>query len=354
MVNETSRETNQTTAAGLLKMNMMAIAQLVPIASIIIVVNMLVLVVFCKTKKLRTPANYILFSLAVNDLMTGALHIPLFITVFFTPIITSGTMRFYLGFLLTVVHTLTAIVSVYHIVIATLEKYLAIIKPVTHRLVKKTTVIKILLMVWFLSVIIGLIPFAWINKSHHPEAAKYFIGYVIFCFAAVFLLPYSFMMYAFVKIFKAISRGAGQCGTNETRERHKKKLARERKSIILFVTMATAFSICWFPWFLLSLLFSLNFEPEALEIPAHVFALVRYITSVINPLLYSLFRPDFYTAMKTLMKRTGRSVVVNCGSFHQRRVKRQKMHVCHVEHVYCTVSEQLQALSSEPEQITGN
>ena len=92
----------------------------------------------------------------------------------------------------------------------------------------------------------------------------------------------------------------------------------------------------------------------ALEIPAHVFALVRYITSVINPLLYSLLRPDFYTAMKTLMKRTGRSVMANCGSFHQRREKRQKMDVYHVEHVYCTVSEQLQTLSNEPEQIAEN
>lgn len=353
MINETSRETNQTTA-GPLKINVTAIAQLAPIASIIVVVNMLVFVVFLKTKKLRTPANYVLFSLAINDFMTGALNIPLFIIVFFTPVITSSTVRFHLGFLLTVVHTLTAIISVYHIVIATLEKYLSIIRPITHRLVKKTTVIKVLLMVWFLSAVIGFIPFAWINKTRHPEGAKYFIGYVIFCFAAVFLLPYSFMMYAFVKIFGAISRGVGQCGTSDTRKRHKKKLARERKCVILFVTMATTFSICWFPWFLLSLLFSLKFEPEALEVPSHVFALVRYITSVINPLLYSLLRPDFYAAIKNLLKRMGLSFTANCGSCHQRRGERQRMDACHVDHVCATASEQLQALSNDPEQVTGN
>ena len=322
---------------------MAGIAQLLPIALVVLVVNMLVLVVFLKTKKLRTPANYVLFSLAVNDFMTGALNIPLFIFVFFTPIISSNTVRFHLGFLLTVVHTLTAIISVYHIAIATLEKYLSIIRPITHRLINRSTVTKVLLMVWFISAVIGFIPFAWIDKTNLPEGAKYFISYVIFCFVAVFFFPYIFMIYAFVKIFRAIARGAGQSGTNETKERHKKKVARERKSIMLFVTMATAFSVCWFPWFLLQLLFFLGFEREALEVPAHVFTLVRYITSVINPLLYSLMRPDFYAALKNMFS------TLNCGLCHLRRKKRQSTDICRIDQVCFTLSEHIQSLSNEPE-----
>lgn len=348
MINETSRQTNQTTAR-LMEINVKGIAQLVPIALVVLVVNMLVFFVFLKTKKLRTPANYVLFSLAVNDFMTGALNIPLFIFVFFTPIISSNTVRFHLGFLLTVVHTLTAIISVYHIAIATLEKYLSIIRPITHRLINKPTVTKVLLMVWFISAVIGFIPFAWIDKTKHPEGAKYFVGYIISCFVVVFFFPYIFMMYAFVKIFRAIASGAGQSGTNETKERHKKKLARERKSILLFVTMATAFSICWFPWFLLQLLYSLKFEPEALEMPAHVFTLVRYITSVINPLLYTLLRPDFYAALKDLFKRVRLSFSANCGSCHLRREGRQRKHIFRGDHVRFTLSEHIQT-SNEPEE----
>lgn len=348
MIYETSRQTNQT-IARLMEINVKGIAQLVPIALVVLVVNMLVFFVFLKTKKLRTPANYVLFSLAVNDFMTGALNIPLFIFVFFTPIISSNTVRFHLGFLLTIVHTLTAIISVYHIAIATLEKYLSIIRPITHRLIKKTTVIKALLMVWFISAVIGFIPFTWIDKTKHPEGAKYFVGYIISCFVVVFFFPYMFMIYAFVKIFRAIASGAGQSGTNETKERHKKKLARERKSILLFVTMATAFSICWFPWFLLQLLYSLKFEPEALEMPAHVFTLVRYITSVINPLLYTLLRPDFYAALKDLFKRVRLSFSANCGSCHLRREGRQRKHIFRGDHVRFTLSEHIQT-SNEPEE----
>ena len=353
MINETSHQTNQTTA-GLMEINVTGIAQLVPIALVVLIVNMLVLFVFLKTKNLRTPANYVLFSLALNDFMTGALNIPLFIFVAFTPIISSNTVHFHLGFLLTVVHTVTAIISVYHIAIATLEKYLAIIWPITHRLINKPTVINVLLMVWFISAVIGFIPFAWIDKTNRPEGVKYFVGYVIFCLIAVFLFPYSFMIYAFVKIFRAIARGAGQSGTNETKNRHKKKLARERKSIMLFVTMATAFLICWFPWFLLQLLYSLKFEPKALEVPAHVFTLVRYITSIINPLLYSLLRPDFYAALKDLFKNIGLSFTANCGSCHLRREERQSTHISREDRFRFALSEHIQSLSIEPEEFTEN
>ena len=42
---------------------------------------------------------------------------------------------------------------------------------------------------------------------------------------------------------------------------------------------------------------------EDMEIAAHVFVLVRYATSIINPLLYTFFRRDFNKALKSLFKR---------------------------------------------------
>ena len=57
-------------------------AQLIPIAVLIAFVNGVVFVLYAKDKHLRTPANYLLFSLAVCDFMTGLINIPLFIIVF--------------------------------------------------------------------------------------------------------------------------------------------------------------------------------------------------------------------------------------------------------------------------------
>ncbi|KAJ7377631.1 hypothetical protein OS493_027708 [Desmophyllum pertusum] len=51
--------------------------------------------------------------------------------------------------------------------------------------------------------------------------------------------------------------------------------------------MATIFLICWLPWFILMLLFKVNDNVEELELPAHVFVLVRR---------------DFNNALKSLFK----------------------------------------------------
>ena len=318
---------NQSVAA-LPVTNVQVIAELFPLASIIIIVNMVVFVLFLKTKTLRSPANYILFSLSISDFMTGALNIPLFVIVFYTPVISSLKVRFYWGFLVTVVHTVTAVLSVNHILVATLEKYLSIIWPVAHRLVEKAAVKRMLLVVWFVSTLIGFIPFTWINKTGDPSGTKYFLGYIIFCLVTVFALPYSFMMYAFVKIFRVLSKRLKMRSTH--RNGRKRKAARERKCIVLFVTMATLFAVCWLPYFLLMLLYALDSIPISFDVPAHVIILIRYTTSVINPLLHTFLRPDFYAALKGMLKKFELSLSAICRSPHQRKDRGRAISACYI------------------------
>ena len=115
--------------------NIEAVAELVPVALLVTIANGLVLVLLKKNTKLRTASNYVLFSLAVCDFMTGIINIPLFIIESLTPVIKSFEVRYYI--LVSVLNNLTAISSCYHILIATTEKYLSIIWPVTHRLMTK-------------------------------------------------------------------------------------------------------------------------------------------------------------------------------------------------------------------------
>lgn len=346
MNNITARE-NQTAPEPLSRTNMIAIAELAPIASVILIMNTLIFVVFLNSEKLRTPANTILFSLAITDFLTGALNIPLFIIVAFTPLIPPNIVHFHLGYLLLVIHIITAILSIYHIAIATLERYLSIIWPITHRLVKKQTVIKVLMLVWLFAFVIGFLPFAWISKIRSPIGMKYVIAYEACCFVVVFLLPYVIMLYAFFKMFRAIARGAGQNGTSKRGKKHKKKIARERKCAALFFTMALLFAICWFPWFLVKLLIPLGLK--SLEVPAHVFAIVRYVTSFINPMLYSLMRPDFKQAVKNLFRRM-RLTRANTFRFSYLGKKNENMnHNGHVDHYCSSPLEQLYNLSNQPE-----
>ena len=283
-----------------------AIGELVPMALLIIITNGLVLILFARKKQLRTPPNYVLFSLAVCDFMSGAINIPLFIIVAFTPVVTSSEVRSYLGQLVWVLNNLTAISACYHILVATTEKYLSIIWPVTHRLISRKTVKAVLKVIWAVSVIVAFIPFAWMNMEDKDTQEKLYLGHVIFCLIAVFLLPYSFMIYAFVVIFKWISN-QGKIKSKALSKPHLSRQAKlEKRCLILFASMATVYLVCWLPWFILMLLHKVYKNGNELLIPSQVFVLVRYASSIVNPILYTFFRRDFKTALKSLFRK-GRS-----------------------------------------------
>lgn len=72
-----------------------------------------------------------------------------------------------------------------------------------------------------------------------------------------------------------------------------RQAALDKKCLVLVVTMATIFLLCWLPWYIVMLLYRIMNDVKELEIPAHVFVLVRYATSVTNPVLYTLFTRDF-------------------------------------------------------------
>ena len=278
-----------------------AIAELLPLAILIIIANGLVLVLFARRRQLRTPPNYVLFSLAVCDLLSGVINIPLFIVVGFTPVIKSLKWQRYLNFLVGVLNNLTAISACYHILAATTEKYLSIIWPVKHRAVNQKTAFKALEVIWAVSVVVAFIPFSWVNMGDRETRAILSLGHVIFCLFAVFLLPYSFMIYAFVVIFKKISGSSKFKGNASSRSHFIRQASLEKRCLMLFAAMATIFLVCWLPWFILMLLHTLKIYD--LEVPSHVFVLVRYTTSIINPALYTFFRRDFKTALKSLLRK---------------------------------------------------
>ena len=302
ILNNTSSTAPQHSQDNNMAVDIEAIAQLVPVALLIILTNGLVLVLFAKRTQLRTPANYVLFSLAACDFITGIINIPLFVIVAFTLLIASSDLH-YMVLLVSVLNNFTAISACYHILAATTEKYLSIIWPVKHRMMTRKTVFKVLLVVWLVSFIVAFIPFAWVNMEDRETKAKLELGHVIFCLVAVFPLPYIIMIYTFVVIFKSISNRGKAKGSVLRRSHFSRQAALERRCLILFAFMATVFLVCWLPWFIMLLLYKVNDNMEDLEIAAHVFVLVRYATSIINPVLYTFFRRDFNTALKSLFKK---------------------------------------------------
>jgi len=111
------------------------------------------------------------------------------------------------------------------------------------------------------------------------------------------------MIYAFVVIFKWISNQGKIKSKALSRPHFSRKANLEKRCLILFASMATVYLVCWLPWFILMLLYNVFKNENELLIPAQVFVLVRYGTSIVNPVLYTFFRRDFKTALKSLFQK---------------------------------------------------
>lgn len=281
---------------------MKALNKLLPIAIAITLTNGLVFVMFYRRRSLRTSSNYLLLGLAVCDFLTGVIIIPYFIIFCFdvVPLTISKDFSYWMYIL----HTLMAVAAAYHILIITAEKYLAITRPLKHYLVTKATVFKVLAGIWITSTFIAVIPLVW--KSSQSRLL-YLIIHSSVCLVLVFVIPYVFMIYAYIVMFKAITskRRPSSSTHRDTRSKLQKKIINDRKCILVFAMMAVIFAVCWLPYFTIAL--TLNIKrylkldmSEPILKAVEVFAFVRYITSVTNPLLYTFFKRDFWQALRNL------------------------------------------------------
>ena len=287
------------------------VAKLLSIAAVIVILNSLVFYLFLKKETLRTTSNSPLFSLAVCDFFTGSVVIPLFTILYFTPLVKSQRTLFYLGFLVTVLHNFVAILSVYHIVIITAERYLAIKFPLKHLALDQRCINIVLALVWLFSLLISHVPFTWVNKMYpvlKPESLKFTLIFTIFCMVFVLVLPYIFLVYAFTDMFKAVYGGSRNrhrenSGFLRRTEISKRRSTGERKCLMLFLIMASVFLVCWLPWFVIFLLHQLQLDLSKMRVPAEVSLLVRYMSSAVNPLLYTFLKRDFNQTLKFVFSR---------------------------------------------------
>ena len=186
-----------------------AIAQLLPIAMLIVSINGVVFLLFAKDKRLRTPANYLLFSLAVCDFLTGLINIPLTIIVF-TRVI-APPPGIIVGFFVVVLHNMVVVLVVYHIFVITAERYFSIVHPFRHRWqMTRRSILKIIVVIWLAAIVIAFLPVTWYHRFlYHQEGISTVTrqiqtGHTIFCIFFVFLLPYAFIVHFQVVMFRKI------------------------------------------------------------------------------------------------------------------------------------------------------
>ena len=277
---------------------MKEMSKVLPIAIAIILSNGLVFFVFYTHKSLRNSSNYLLLGLAVCDFLTGAVNIPYYLIFAFE--VVPPSMRVDFGYWMVILQTLVAVSAAYHILVITGEKYLAIVKPLKHYLVTKTMVFKVLAGIWVVSGFIAAVPFAW----RESQSNLWSVMHAVICLVIVFLVPYVFMVYAYTVMFKAVS-GRNRPSQHGSSRRRQKRKSNDRKCIIVFAVMAAVYLCCWLPYFALMLTYKIKDFTNSKDFAVvnkytEAFVIIRFITSVTNPLLYTFFKRDIWFALRSL------------------------------------------------------
>ncbi|XP_076128075.1 5-hydroxytryptamine receptor 1B-like [Alosa pseudoharengus] len=317
--------------------------------------NAFVIVTIYQSRKLHTPANLLIASLAVTDLLVSILVMPISALYTVSQTWTLGQVMCDI-WLSSDITCCTA--SILHLCVIALDRYWAITDAVDYA--KKRTSARAAGMIataWVISISISLPPFFWrqvkaeevtsctVNSDH--------IFYTIYSTFGAFYIPTLLLIALYGRIYvearkrilkqspkktgkrltsaHLITNSPGSVasttslnyGTHETSscdtissananqvkvtvsdallEKKRISAARERKATKTLGIILGAYIICWLPFFIYTLIAGMcttcPFHPELFD----AFTWLGYLNSLINPIIYTMSNEDFKKAFHKLI-----------------------------------------------------
>ncbi|EMP29929.1 5-hydroxytryptamine receptor 1D [Chelonia mydas] len=343
---------DETTLLGL-KVLVAVVLSVITLATILS--NSFVMITIFLTRKLHTPANYLIGSLAVTDLLVSILVMPISIAYTVSHTWTFGQVMCDI-WLLSDITGCTA--SILHLCVIALDRYWAITDALEYT--KRRTAGRAALMiavVWVISICISMPPLFWRQAKAHEEMADCTvntdqISYTIYSTCGAFYIPTVLLVILYGRIYVAArsrilkppslygkrfttahlitgSTGSSLCSINSNLhegnahsggspvfinhvkikladsvlERKRISAARERKATKTLGIILGAFIFCWLPFFVVTLVLPLCqdacwFHPILLDF----FTWLGYLNSLINPVIYTAFNEEFKQAFQKLIQ----------------------------------------------------
>ncbi|XP_028250388.1 trace amine-associated receptor 13c-like [Parambassis ranga] len=272
------------------------------ISLITTVLNLLVIISVSHFRKLQTPTNIFLLSLAVTDFLVGLLVM--------TATIYMRTSCWYFGDIMCslygFVHVIILCSSVAIMVLISADRYVAICDPlhyptrVTERRAKLWVCLCWLCSVLFTTVILKEdLAYPGMFKDCHGVCLAYpnYIG-LVFYVVLTFLVPIAVIVVLYMRIFVvAVSQARAMrshvTAVSVTVTAKKSELKAARTLGILVVV----FLMCYCPYYLN---YFITIGPTNLWI-LPLLCYIVYFNSCLNPLIYALFYPWFRKAVKLIV-----------------------------------------------------
>lgn len=262
---------------------------------LIFAANGLVFLLVFKERSLLRKSNYFLISLAVSDMSSGVIGIPILLVSN-----SFSANRDELFKVMDILNKFLAFSTILHILAATIERYIKVLAPLHYRrLVTRCRVLLILAGIWLLSLSIPLIEFAWDFKTN---ISKIYSITILSCLAIIPLFIMTCMTIHIFLLIKKQKKRFRQLSNRVTAQRERKRKHAERRATIVYSAMSFSFAISWGPYLTLALLSDFG----GYQIPVSVemlFVFMKFSSGLVDPLLYTFFKTDFQAALKAMVMR---------------------------------------------------
>ncbi|XP_038157372.1 trace amine-associated receptor 13c-like [Cyprinodon tularosa] len=273
------------------------------ISALTVFLNLLVIISICHFKKLQSPTNILLLSLAISDCIVGFL-------ISFQ--IAQIDDCWYLGDIICVLYVILDYVittsSIGTMVLISVDRYVAICYPLYYP--TKVTAERARVCVslfWMCSILYNCVLFR--DNLQHPGRYNscsgeclvfldYFGG--VFDLLSSFICPVTVIIILYVRVFIVVvsqaramkSHVASVSIQGSVRVTAKKS---EIKAAIILGIVVVVFLICTLPYFCITLI-----DENAAVSASNVTVILFYVNSTLNPLMYALFYPWFRKSVKLI------------------------------------------------------
>ena len=265
--------------------------------------NSLVCISVMKYSFLQKLSNYLVFSLAVSDILVSSSVLP-FDVVYWVNF-PRWTLGSYMCNLWNSLFFFTLTASIFNLLAISGDRFVAVVFPLKyqHWMTLETTK-RVLVIVWCYSTITGVLLFIFLEP---PRGEVYTFDlkpsfYSFLLFGNV-LFPFSVMVILYSKIYFIAKKHARKIATasipqNSSQPRLSSILSRELRIARTLGIVLCCFVVCWLPFLIINIKILLDEGVESCEIEIldTVLCWLAYMNCLFNPVLYAFISQEFRRA----------------------------------------------------------
>lgn len=246
--------------------------------------NVLVIVSYFSNRQLHTRTYTLLVSLAVSDLLVGAIAVP-----FWIECMLHQAKCIQNQLLFKFLDLFSAFASILHLTTITIERYVAICRPYFHERLSGRFHMGALIFVWTFALTMAGLSWCFPNPRDR---------YTYNC--TVFVLGFAFPVTIIISMYIGIFRAAKSLLKRQQRphlypneKESRKRLRDDHKVAVTVAVICGFFIVAWLPFFALSIIagFCVKCLPSDIIDLHRVVAVVKFLhygNSMVNPVVYAL------------------------------------------------------------------